>query len=553
MGLAVRKSNVPALADEPIKIGSGGGFWGDRPLAPLDLLKSDDLDYLMIDYLAELTLSIMTKQKRRDPSSGWATDLELWLAAGGIHTLRKKSVKLVTNAGGANPESCARMVLEQANKIGWHECKVAVISGDDILPRLDYLLENGEEFAHFESGEKISENGAEMMSANAYLGAGPIASALEIGADIIITGRVADASLLVGCMLHSAGWAHNAFQLGLTRESPVADWAPENVRNPLDILAQWTVAGHLIECGAQVSGGNYSNWGDVPNLATLTLPIAEIYSDGVVKITRGQGGGGMVNRGIVAEQLVYEIGDPAAYITPDVVVDMRNITLEDESEDMVVVTGAIGKPEPESLKVSAAIEGGWFAASSLLVSGPDALGRATACDAALRGRLSALEELEIYTEFIGGGVSLPENIRQRVSSTLNPPEVLLRWAVSSTNKQDITDFSREVAPLVLTGPAGVGGYGARPKPRRQLQFWPSLISRKSIEPFVRVELLTHLRITQESERFHFIRKRTRGILSRLQDELDDREWTRPIVKKLGWESNDADAEVTNLQEKEVES
>ncbi|HJL59133.1 MAG TPA: acyclic terpene utilization AtuA family protein, partial [Candidatus Thalassarchaeaceae archaeon] len=303
-------------------------------------------------------------------------------------------------------------------------------------------------------------------------------------------------------MLHSAGWAHNAFQLGLTRESPVADWAPENVRNPLDILAQWTVPGHLIECGAQVSGGNYSNWGDVPNLATLTLPIAEIYSDGVVKITRGQGGGGMVNRGIVAEQLVYEIGDPAAYITPDVVVDMRNITLEDESEDMVVVTGAIGKPEPESLKVSAAFEGGWFAASSLLVSGPDALGRATACDAALRGRLSALEELEIYTEFIGGGVSLPENIRQRVSSTLNPPEVLLRWAVSSTNKQDITDFSREVAPLVLTGPAGVGGYGARPKPRRQLQFWPSLISRKSIEPFVRVELLTHLRITQESERFH---------------------------------------------------
>ena len=551
--MAGSNSNVAVIADGPIKIGSGGGFWGDRPLAPLDLLKSDDLDYLMIDYLAELTLSIMTKQKRRDPSSGWATDLELWLAAGGIDVLRKKSVKLVTNAGGANPESCARMVLEQANKIGWHECKVAVISGDDILPRLDSLLENGEELAHFESGETISENGAEMMTANAYLGAGPIASALEIGADIIITGRVADASLLVGCMLHSAGWAYNAFQLSLTRESPVVDWAPEHVTNPLDILAQWTVAGHLIECGAQVCGGNYSNWDEVPNLATLTLPIAEVYADGEVKITRGQGGGGMVNRGIVAEQLIYEIGDPAAYITPDVVVDMRNITIEDESEDVVLVSGALGKAEPESLKVSAAVEGGWFATSSLLVSGPDALARATACDAALRGRLSALEELEIYTEFIGGGVTLPENIRQQISPTLNPPEVLLRWAVTSPNRQDITDFSREVAPLVLTGPAGVGGYGARPKPRRQLQFWPSLISRNCVEPLVRVELLTHLLITQEGERFHFIRKRTRGILSRLQDELDDREWTRSIVKKLGLEKNDHVSEITNLYEEEVGS
>ena len=550
--MAVSKSNVAVLAHEPIRIGSGGGFWGDRPLAPVDLLKSDDLDYMMIDYLAELTLSIMTKQKRRDPSSGWATDLEIWLAAGGIDALRKKSVKLVTNGGGANPESCARMVLEQATKIGWHECKVAVISGDDILPRLDYLLKNGEELTHFESGETISDNGAEMMSANAYLGAGPIASALEIGADIIITGRVADASLLVGCMLHSAGWAYNAFQLGLTRESPVVDWAPKHITNPLDILAQWTIAGHLIECGAQVCGGNYSNWDEVPNLATLTLPIAEIYLNSDVKITRGRGGGGMVNRKIVAEQLIYEIGDPEAYITPDVVVDMRNISIEDESEDVVVVTGAVGKPEPKSLKVSAAVEGGWFASSSLLISGPNALARATACDLALRARLSALEELEIYTEFIGGGVTLPKNIRQQLQPILNPPEVLLRWAVTSPNRQNITEFTREVAPLVLTGPAGVGGYGARTKPRRQLQFWPTLISRKSVESLVKIELLTHLHITPESERFHFIRKRTRGFISRLQDELDEREWTRPIVKKLGFERNDSIAELTIPKEKEVE-
>ncbi len=550
--MAVSKSDVAVLFEEPIRIGSGGGFWGDRPLAPVDLLKSDDLDYMIIDYLAELTLSIMTKQKRRDPSSGWATDLELWLAAGGIDALRKKSVKLVTNAGGANPESCARMVLEQASKIGWHECKVAVISGDDILPRLDYLLANGEDLTHFETGEKLSDNGVEMMSANAYLGAGPIASALEIGADIIITGRVADASLLVGCMLHSAGWAYNAFQLGLTRESPVVDWAPQHITNPLDVLAQWTIAGHLIECGAQVSGGNYSNWGEVPNLATLTLPIAEIYLNSDVKITRGKAGGGMVNRKIVAEQLIYEIGDPEEYITPDVIVDMRNISIEDESEDVVIVKGAIGKPEPKSLKVSAAVEGGWFASSSLLVSGPHAIARANACDLALRARLSALEELEIHTEFIGSGVTLPKNIRQELFPLLNPPEIMLRWAVTSPNRRDITDFTQEVAPLVLTGPAGVGGYGARPKPRRQLQFWPTLISRKSVESLVKIELLTHLHISAESERFHFIRRRTRGFISRLQDELDEREWTRPLVKKLGWERNDSITDLTIQKEKEVE-
>jgi len=551
--LTVSTSNFGVVCEEPIRIGSGGGFWGDRPLAPIDLLKSDDLDYMMIDYLAELTLSIMAKQKSRDPNAGWATDLETWLSAGGIDALRKKSVKLVTNGGGANPESCAKMVLKQAARIGWHDCRVAVILGDDILPRLDYLLKNGEQLTHFESGETLPRNGSEMMSANAYLGAGPIASALEIGADIIITGRVADASLLVGCMLHSAGWASNAFKLGLTRESPVVDWAPSHITNPIDILAQWTTAGHLIECGAQVCGGNYSNWTEVQNLATLTLPIAEIYANGDVKITRGEGGGGMVNRNIVAEQLIYEIGNPESYITPDVVVDMRNITIEDESEDVVVVRGAVGKTEPSSLKVSAAIEGGWFASSSLLVSGPDAMARATACDTALRTRLADLEELEIHTEFIGGGVSLPDNVRQRMSPKLNPPEILLRWAATSPIRQNITEFTREIAPLVLTGPAGVGGYGARPKPRRQLQFWPTLISRKSVESMVKVEILTHIHINEESERFHFIRKRTRGFISRLQDELEEREWTHPITKKLGWEKTDPIIELTNLTEKEVET
>jgi hypothetical protein len=540
---------VSVLAERVIRIGSGGGFWGDRPLAPIELLKRENLDYLMIDYLAELTLSIMSKQKRRDARSGWATDLELWLEAGGIDLLRRKSVKLVTNAGGANPKSCAKMVLELANRNGWHDCKVGVVTGDDLLPNLGFILENGEDLSNLESGEGILESGAEMMSANAYLGAGPIASALELGADIVITGRVADASLAVGSMLHSAGWATNAFANGLNHNSTVAEWAPDGIKNPLDILAQWTIAGHLIECGAQVSGGNSSDWSEVPSLTTLTLPIAEIRADGNVRITRARGSGGMVNRRVVAEQLVYEIGNPAKYITPDVICDLRNVTIEDVEEDVVEVAGTRGLPEPLKLKVSGAIEGGWFAASSLLVSGPDAIEKAKVADSTLRGRLADCEDMEIYTEFIGAGITLPTEIRKLVLPHLNPPEITLRMAVASPNRDDIILFSQEVAPLVLTGPAGIGGYGARPRPRRQLQFWPSLISREFVNSSVRVDLITHLKLSQEGERFHYIRQRTRNLISRLQDELDEREWAKPIAKRLG---RDKDSPANkSAQEREV--
>lgn len=517
---------------EYCRIGAGGGFWGDRPLAPIDLLKREELDYLMIDYLAELTLSIMTKQKARNPDAGWATDLQLWLEAGGIDLLRKKSVKLVTNGGGANPDSCAKMVLELAERIGWHDCQVAVVAGDDLLPHIADLADEGEQFRHTESGETLAESGAELLSANVYLGAGPIASALEIGADIVITGRVADASLLVGSMLHSAGWAKNAFEKNLSRHQSVVDWAPENVENPLDVLAMWTVAGHLIECGAQVSGGNSTDWAEIPSLANLTLPIAEVHPDGRVRITRANGTGGAVNRRIVAEQLVYEIGNPAAYRTPDVVCDLRQVTIEDVEEDVVAVAGAKGLPQPERLKVSGAVEGGWFASASLMVSGPSAYSRAEATDSALRGRLIDCEDMVIHTEFIGSGMSLPDAARSRFLENYNPPELMVRWAVTSPIRNDITKFSREVAPLVLTGPAGVGGYGARPSPRRQLRFWPCLVERSAVESHVRVEILTHLKIVRDGERFHYIRERTRGLIHRIQGELDEREWTRPITRRL---------------------
>lgn len=521
-----------AAGTDIARIGGAGGFWGDRVLAPVELLKHEGVDYVMFDYLSELTLSIMAKQRARDPEAGWATDLVDWLSQGGLTELQAQGVKLVTNAGGANPESCARAVLELARNNGWNDCKVAVVTGDDLLGRLDFLFADGHHLAHMETGECLSESAATIIASNAYLGAGPIGAALEAGVDLVITGRVADASMLVGCMLHKSGWAANAVELGLSRTDRIADWAPEGVVSPLDVLAQWTVAGHLIECGSQVCGGNSSDWQTIPDLDDLALPVAEVSADGSVVITRALRGGGRVDRRIVAEQLIYEIGDPAAYITPDVVVDLRQVTLSDESPERVAVAGARGLSQPADLKISGAVESGWFAASSLLVSGPDSRARATLCDETLRGRLDCCENLEIHSELVGTGITLPPGIAIQLVSREDPPEVLLRWAATSHDRDDIIRFVREVAPLVLTGPGGVCGYGARAQPRRQLRHWPALLPREIVEHNVKVDILTVADLVRSTDRLDFIRIRTRRFVTRLQEELEEREWTRPIARRI---------------------
>ena len=536
-----------AAESDTARIGGAGGFWGDRVLEPVELLKHEKLDYVMFDYLAELTLSIMAKQRARNSETGWATDLVDWLSQGGLTELQAQGVKLVTNAGGANPESCARAVLEIARNNGWNNCKIAVVTGDDLLARLDFLFADGHHLSHMETEELLSETEATIIASNAYLGAGPIGAALEAGADLVITGRVADASMLVGCMLHKSGWAANAVELGLSRTEKIADWAPEGVISPLDILAQWTVAGHLIECGSQVCGGNSSDWQTIPDLDDLALPVAEVGADGSVVITRALRGGGRVDRRIVAEQLIYEIGDPAAYITPDVVVDLRQVTLSDESHERVTVMGARGLSQPEDLKISGAVEAGWFAASSLLVSGPDSRARATLCDETLRGRLDCCEDLEIHSELVGTGITLPPGFAIQMVNREDPPEVLIRWAATSRDREEVIRFSREVAPLVLTGPGGVCGYGARARPRRQLRHWPSLLPRELVEPQVKVEILTVADLLRSTDRLEFIRSRTRRFVARLQVELEEREWTRPIARRI----YGSDGENTKKREEEV--
>lgn len=509
------------------RIGGGGGFWGDQVFAPIDLLVGEELDYLTMDYLAEVTMSILAKQKARDPQKGWATDLLDWLKAGGISLLHEKKTRLVTNAGGANPNACAEAVLSLACEIGWVDCRIAMVTGDDVLPLIDDVLDGGRAVEHMDSGILLSEVRDELVSANAYLGAGSIAQALERGADIVITGRVADASLIVGSMLHSQGWASYAINKGLPLSSLVEEWAPKDVKNPLDVLAGWTLAGHLIECGAQVSGGNSSDWEMIPNIADVGYPIAEIDRDGSAIITKIEGTGGSVTRRTVAEQMLYEIGNPTAYMTPDVIVDLSHTELKNAGKDRVMVTGTKGKPAPQTLKVSSNHKDGWFAAGDLVIPGPNAKRRAERTDLVLRERLSDLVGLEIHTEFFGAGASLPDGLRHLA---VDPSEINIRWAAKSNVRSEVIEFTRAIAPLVLTGPAGVSGYSARGRPREQLRFFPFLLQRELVESRIHITMMQtlHLRLKEMDPRID-------GVLARIQKMAAGEPeglWRRRVARRV---------------------
>ncbi len=439
---------------EPVRIGNGCGFWGDNTDAPVALAETGRLDYLTLEYLAELTMSILALQKQRDPQAGFATDfldvlprLLPSVAAG---------MKIVTNAGGMNPAACAaraRAILDQA---GMRDLRVGVVSGDDLLPRLDELLAAGHSLAHLDTGEPLSAVRGRVVSANAYLGSPPIVEALRQGATVVVTGRIADAALTVAPAMYEHGWAS-------------ADW---------DRLAGATVAGHLIECGAQATGGLWCNWQET-DLALVGYPLAAVAADGSCEVSKPEGSSGAVNVETVSEQLLYEVGDPAAYLTPDVVADFTSVTLTQAGPDVVRVSPARGRPAPDRLKVSIAYRGGWSASGTLVLAGPGARDKARRCGEMVLARLrraGALPEHHLV-ECLGAGDSLPG-----VLPAAEPPEVVLRVAVRDARRAVVERFSRELAPLVTSGPPGVTGYTTgRPQVREVFAYWPALIDRRAVE------------------------------------------------------------------------
>jgi len=490
-----RKAKAEPPPTPSVRIGGAGGFWGDRTYAPIDMLNHNDLDYITMDYLAEVTMSIMAKAYIKDPTLGWATDLERWLKQGGMSLLCEKNVRLVTNAGGVNPVSCAQMVLDVACSIGWVNCQVAVVIGDNVLPILHSSAKGGEKFEHmFDKSKDPLLHHDDIVAANAYLGAGPIGRSIAKGADIVITGRVADASLIVGCMLHASGWAQNAEKKSLNICGPIHEWSEKEEQESLNILAGWSVAGHLIECGAQVCGGNFTNLPTDVDISDIAYPIANICFDGSSIISKSKGGG-IVNRSSVIEQLLYEIDNPSTYITPDVIVDISIISIEDLGNNQVKVSSVLGRLPPKNLKISSCYHNDYFITAQLLVPGPEPLAKAQHTDQILRKRVAHLKDLNIETEFIGAGSSLPMGLRKLLDkeSNSNPREILVRWGVCSTNRQSLNILASEIAPLVLTGPAGISGYSARSKPRKQLAFFPTIIGRDIVEEQVEITFIHTLR------------------------------------------------------------
>ncbi len=449
---------------EKIRIASGQGFWGDLVDAPYKQATGGPVDYIMMDYLAEVTMSILQKQKLRDPLLGYARDIPP-LMERLLPVITERKIKVITNGGGVNPLACKDAIFEVARKLGIKELKIGVVLGDNILDRIDSLETSGVPLKNMETGEPVSTVKDKVLSANVYFGAGAVVECLKLGADIVITGRVTDTGLTLAPMIYEFGW-------------DMENW---------DLMAAGTVAGHILECGGQASGGNFlGDWKNLPDLARIGFPIAEAYPSGEVFITKHENTGGRVSVETVSEQLVYEIGDPKDYITPDCIADFTSIKLEDAGEDRVRVFGVKGMPATQFYKVSMSYSDGYSAVGSLTYSWPDALEKAEAADKILRTRLDdlGLKFDEIRSEFQGYNAChgpLAEKI-----DDLN--EVVLRVAVRSYNKKSIERFGMEIAPLILTGPPGVTGFaGGRPKPSDVVAYWPALIPKSEVQPEFLVE------------------------------------------------------------------
>jgi Acyclic terpene utilisation family protein AtuA len=448
-----------------VRIANGSAFWGDSAEAPLDLLRGGPLDYLTLDYLAEITMSILQKQRARDPRMGFAYDF-VGVIKRGAQDIVERGVKVVTNAGGMNPTACRDAVMAVLQAAGYPgRLKIGAVTGDDIMPRLDELLDRGIEFANLDTGEPLSKIRSQVQSANVYFGAFPIAEALRRGAGIVITGRSNDAALALGPMAYEFGWRAD-------------DW---------DKISAGAVAGHVIECGAQCTGGNCQvDWETMPDYAGIGYPIIEAEPDGTFVITKHPNTGGRVTVAGVTEQLLYEIGDPRCYITPDGIADFTTIQLEQQGPDRVRFSGIKGRPATEFYKVSISYLAGFRAAGTLVYSWPDAYKKARTADQALRERFRRLDlKLDaIHSEFLGVNACHGEMSGE---PSADIAEVALRMAARSSEKAPVERFLKELVPIALNGPPSVTGLNAgRSKVEEMIAYWPALVPKSLVEAKVEV-------------------------------------------------------------------
>lgn len=449
---------------EPLRIGNAQGFWGDADDAAARLLAGQpNLDYLTLDYLAEVSLSILALQRDRDPAVGYTRDFLDVLRSLVPFWKSGSKTKVVTNAGGLNPLDCAKACAKILADAGLGHLKIGVVSGDDVLPAIQQNGGQDDDFRHLETDESASAVASKLVTANAYIGAEPIAAALKQGADIVLTGRVADPSMAVGpCMAHF-GWSATDY----------------------DRLAGATIAGHLIECGAQVCGGISTNWLEIPDPANIGFPVVEVAADGSCVVTKPEGTGGWVNLETVKEQLLYEIGDPDNYLSPDVTVSFLSLALEQIGPDRVQVKGANGRAPVDKYKVSATFREGYTAQGLLTIFGRSAVEKARRCGEIVIDRVrQAGYDLERYTIECLGSNAVALDVLPEKTDLL---ETVLRISVADSRREAIDRFSKELFPLVTAGPQGATGYSAgRPHARPVFGYWPCLIQKSKVQPTVQI-------------------------------------------------------------------
>ena len=439
-----------------IVIANCGGFWGDDPTAPRRQVDGGPINYLVMDYLAEVTMALLQKQRARHPETGFPADVVSHLRDV-LPACVDRGIRIITNAGGVNPFGCRAAIEAAARDLGLADrVRVGVVVGDDMFGNLDALVASGETLANMDTGQPLSDVRSRVLSANAYIGASGIVRALEQGANVVITGRVADAAVALAPMMFEFGWASD-------------DW---------DRLAAGIVAGHIIECGAQCTGGNFTDWHLVKSYRRMGFPVVEVDEDGTFVVTKHPDTGGLVTVHTVAEQLLYEIGSPA-YMTPDVVARFDSVRLEQQGPDRVRASGALGEPAPAKLKVSISYHAGWRAFGRLVVSGPQALAKAN-------------RVAEAFWENVGGRAAYDQALHQFIGwngchaplATCEPGEVLVQFAVRDSDERKVNArFAPQVVPRVLGTVPGITYIADQGRPRASevIAFWPALVSREAVE------------------------------------------------------------------------
>ena len=448
------------MSEQKLRIGCASGFWGDTPEAIGQLVSKGEIDYLVFDYLAEVTMSLMARARAKTPESGYAPDFIKALAPW-LPDIKAKGIKVVANAGGVNPRGCSDALAKAAAGAGI-DLSIGVVLGDDLLPRADEIRKSGQ--TEMFSGVEFPDD---IWSMNAYLGARPIAAALDAGADIVITGRCADSAVALGPLMHEYGWGDD-------------DW---------DKLSQGSLAGHLIECGPQGTGGNFTDWQDVPGWDNMGMPIVEVSEDGSFIMTKTPDTGGLVVPGSVGEQMLYEIGDPRAYLLPDVICDWSGVTLEQVGPDRVLVKGGRGLGRTDSYKVSATHADGWRAVSTLTLAAIDAPAKAervaeailTRCRRIFRDR--KMDDFrQVSVEVLGAEAAYGANARARTR------EVVLKIGAVHDNRAALNIFAGEIAPMAISTAQGLTGFFAgRPKVQPVVRLFSFLQSKAETPVAVEVD------------------------------------------------------------------